>query len=95
MCGPEAANKGEIARIGAFKYSSWMGTHSCELFAYWTERTTFEDDPFETELAAMIDAIDTHCSTGILSSFSDALQTYELTWAIRRAGEKSAAIRIV
>jgi hypothetical protein len=35
----------------------------------------------------MVDAVESQSFNGLLSSFDDALKTYELTWAIRRAGE--------
>ncbi|RPD62848.1 hypothetical protein L227DRAFT_573367 [Lentinus tigrinus ALCF2SS1-6] len=56
------------------------------------ETHTFtEDDPFHTELATFIDVVDgRRPSSDILSSYEDAVKTYELTWAIRRASEQSA-----
>ncbi|KAI0755336.1 putative oxidoreductase C terminal-domain-containing protein [Daedaleopsis nitida] len=51
-----------------------------------------DDDPFHTELATFIDVVDGRRERGdILSSYEDAIKTYELTWAIRRASERSAA----
>ncbi|KAH9066435.1 putative oxidoreductase C terminal-domain-containing protein [Lactarius vividus] len=52
-----------------------------------------DDDPFFSEISNLIDVIedieeDPESAT-ILSSFEDACKTYELTWAIRRASEKS------
>jgi hypothetical protein len=35
----------------------------------------------------MIDAVESGSSDGLLSTFGDALRTYEFTWAIRKAGE--------
>lgn len=52
-----------------------------------------KDDPFMTEIQTVIDASPPSGSAQPLSTFDDALQTYELTWAIRRAGEKSYAKR--
>ncbi|RDX50191.1 hypothetical protein OH76DRAFT_1402655 [Lentinus brumalis] len=50
-----------------------------------------DDDPFHTELATFIDVVDGRRPSGdIMSSYADAIRTYELTWAIRRAGERSA-----
>jgi len=51
------------------------------------------DDPFYTELSTFIDAVETpsqETRARILSSYADAVKTYELTWRIRRAGEASA-----
>ncbi|UZJ55547.1 hypothetical protein CBS101457_004867 [Exobasidium rhododendri] len=49
-----------------------------------------EDDPFTSELEAIIQAIDGNDSghKPILSTFEDALNTYVLTWKIRRASEQ-------
>ncbi|KAI0027690.1 putative oxidoreductase C terminal-domain-containing protein [Vararia minispora EC-137] len=52
-----------------------------------------DDDPFFSEVSNLIDVIedieeDPECDP-ILSSFEDACKTYELTWAIRLASEKS------
>ncbi|KAI0341581.1 hypothetical protein BDW22DRAFT_249477 [Trametopsis cervina] len=52
-----------------------------------------DDDPFFSEVSVLIDNIedieeDPETST-ILSSFEDACKTYQLTWAIREASEKS------
>ncbi|KAI0695772.1 putative oxidoreductase C terminal-domain-containing protein [Cerioporus squamosus] len=50
-----------------------------------------DDDPFYTELATFVDVVDgRRPSSDILSSYADAIKTYELTWAIRRASERSA-----
>ncbi|KZT57044.1 hypothetical protein CALCODRAFT_496713 [Calocera cornea HHB12733] len=49
-----------------------------------------DDDPFFTEVANMIDVIEGGPDKAeILSSFEDAVRTYEFTWAIRRASEAS------
>ncbi|KAH9942270.1 putative oxidoreductase C terminal-domain-containing protein [Epithele typhae] len=49
------------------------------------------DDPFETELATFIDVVDgRRPRDAIQSSYADAIGTYELTWAIRRASERAA-----
>lgn len=49
------------------------------------------DDPFLTEIKTMVNvARDVPSNVCPLSTFDDALQTYELTWAIRKAGEQSA-----
>lgn len=54
------------------------------------ERYSFtDDDPFFSEMSEFIDAVEGKPSH-ILSSYEDATKTYELTWAIRLAGEKSA-----
>ncbi|KAF9532910.1 putative oxidoreductase C terminal-domain-containing protein [Crepidotus variabilis] len=52
-----------------------------------------DDDPFFSEISNFVDLIedieeDPESST-ILSSYEDAVKTYEFTWAIRRASEKS------
>ncbi|KAH9841957.1 putative oxidoreductase C terminal-domain-containing protein [Rhodofomes roseus] len=56
------------------------------------EMHTFpDDDPFYSELSTIIDAIrepNSGARSSILSSYEDAVKTYELTWQIRRAGEK-------
>ncbi|OSD07606.1 hypothetical protein PYCCODRAFT_1403293 [Trametes coccinea BRFM310] len=49
------------------------------------------DDPFHTELGTFLDVVDGKASKDrILSSYEDAIKTYELTWAIRRASETAA-----
>jgi len=50
-----------------------------------------DEDPFFSEISNMIDIVedieeDPESAT-ILSSYEDAVKTYELTWAIRRASE--------
>ncbi|WOO84424.1 putative protein [Vanrija pseudolonga] len=56
------------------------------------EKHTFtDDDPFFSEISSFVDAIEGGPDAHILSSFEDATKTYELTWAIRNAGEKAAA----
>lgn len=53
------------------------------------ERHTFaDDDPFFSEISNFVDTIEGGPDPYILSSFSDAAKTYELTWAIRAASEK-------
>ncbi|KAI9057498.1 hypothetical protein FKP32DRAFT_1637749 [Trametes sanguinea] len=53
--------------------------------------TFADDDPFHTELATFLDVVDGRASREqILSSYEDAIKTYELTWAIRRASESAA-----
>lgn len=48
------------------------------------------DDPFFSEISNLIDVIeDGPESAEILSTFQDACKTYEFTWAIREASEKS------
>ncbi|WVF71483.1 hypothetical protein IAT40_006289 [Kwoniella sp. CBS 6097] len=58
-------------------------------------KTVFtDDDCYLSEVEAIIDVVDGKADKSvILSSYEDAIQTYELTWAIRRAGEKSYAAR--
>ncbi|EIN11584.1 hypothetical protein PUNSTDRAFT_98745 [Punctularia strigosozonata HHB-11173 SS5] len=57
---------------------------------------TFQnDDPFYSEISAFIDAAEDRAAAhGILSSYRDALATYELTWRIREASEASLAARV-
>ncbi|WOO85366.1 putative protein [Vanrija pseudolonga] len=54
------------------------------------EITVFkDDDPFFSEMATFIDVIEGVLPrTAILSSYDDAIKTYELTWAIRSDGER-------
>jgi len=53
-----------------------------------TETLDFaDDDPYLTEDAAFLDAVRRGDAAGIRSSYADAMKTYELTWAIRRAAE--------
>lgn len=56
---------------------------------------TFEgDDPFFSEISNFIDVIDHGPQAAeILSSFEDACKTYELTWAIRLASERSSTYK--
>lgn len=49
------------------------------------------DDPFLTEMKAIIEAVDLQqksTESQILSSYEDALATYKMTWKIRKAGEE-------
>ncbi|KAA1469526.1 hypothetical protein DENSPDRAFT_772653 [Dentipellis sp. KUC8613] len=52
-----------------------------------------DDDPFFSEVSNLVDVIEDieeqPDGSTILSSFEDAVKTYELTWAIRLASEKS------
>lgn len=53
-----------------------------------------DDDPFFSEVSNLIDVIEDIEENDeeaglILSSFEDACKTYEFTWAIRRASERS------
>ncbi|PWN38469.1 uncharacterized protein FA14DRAFT_160024 [Meira miltonrushii] len=46
------------------------------------------DDPFLTEIQAIVSAVDSKdAGEKILSSYEDALATYKMTWEIRKAGE--------
>jgi len=57
-----------------------------------TETLDFaEDDPYLAEDAAFLDAVRSGDASGIRSPYADALKTYELTWAIRRASERARA----
>jgi len=54
-----------------------------------TETLSFsDDDPYLTEDQTFIDAIRRRDASGIRSSYADAMRTYEMTWAIRRAAER-------
>ena len=46
------------------------------------------DDPYETEMKTFLDAVRTKDRSDIASSYTDAAETYNFTWAVRRAGEK-------
>ncbi|KAF7322933.1 hypothetical protein HMN09_00072800 [Mycena chlorophos] len=54
-----------------------------------------DDDPFFSEVSNLIDIIEDieedPEAAQILSSYEDAVRTYELTWAIREASERSRA----
>lgn len=56
-----------------------------------------DDDPFFSEVSVFIDNIEdieeSPETAQVLSSFEDAVRTYELTWAIREAAERSRAAR--
>lgn len=64
---------------------SILGPHTLE-----EEVVAIEDDPFLSELQAIIEAVDGNVGARkkVLSSFEDALQTYRLTWKIRQASEE-------
>lgn len=55
-----------------------------------------DEDPFQTELADLIEVIDRKRNNAevpedkILSSYLDACKTYEFTWRIRDESEKSS-----
>ena len=46
------------------------------------------DDPYRTEMEAFVSAVRSGDATSIRSSYADAAQTYELSWQVRRAGER-------
>jgi len=49
-----------------------------------------DDDPFYSEMSNFIDVVKKdQPASKILSSYEDAVKTYELTWAIREASERS------
>jgi len=49
-----------------------------------------DDDPFFSEVSNLIDLVEEQPEHGtILSSYEDACKTYQLTWAIRLASERS------
>lgn len=45
------------------------------------------EDPFRSEFKTIIDALDGASTAAPLSSWGDALQTYMLTWKIRKEAE--------
>ncbi|KAL7419542.1 hypothetical protein Q5752_005453 [Cryptotrichosporon argae] len=49
------------------------------------------DDPYQTEMDNFIDAIEGGPDPRILSTYADAVKSYETTWHVRNAGEASAA----
>jgi len=57
-----------------------------------------DDDPFFSEVSNFIDAVEDvedDAEVGkILSSYEDACKTYEFTWAIREAAERSRKTRL-
>jgi len=48
-----------------------------------------DDDPYFGEFSTFIEAVESTDTTMILSSFEDAVKTYDLTWRIREASEAS------
>jgi len=61
--------------------------------------TTFpDDDPFFSEVSNLIDIVEGgeqgRETAQILSSYEDAVRTYELTWAVRHASERSRAAKL-
>ncbi|KAL1405643.1 hypothetical protein Q8F55_009282 [Vanrija albida] len=49
-----------------------------------------DDDPFFTEMATFIDVIEGVVDeSAVLSTYNEAIRTYELTWAIRNDGDKN------
>ncbi|KIJ26821.1 hypothetical protein M422DRAFT_272025 [Sphaerobolus stellatus SS14] len=47
-----------------------------------------EDDPFFSEISTFVDAIEGRVPKhNILSSYEDALRTYEFTWQIRKSSD--------
>ncbi|KAG6903228.1 hypothetical protein C0995_002771 [Termitomyces sp. Mi166 len=57
-----------------------------------------DDDPFFSEVSNLIDVIEDieedPEAAQILSTYDDAVRTYELTWAIRQAAERSRAAKL-
>ncbi|KAF8894521.1 putative oxidoreductase C terminal-domain-containing protein [Infundibulicybe gibba] len=57
-----------------------------------------DDDPFFSEVSNLIDIIEDieedPDAAQILSTYEDAVRTYELTWAIRQASERSRAAKM-
>ncbi len=49
-------------------------------------------DPYLTEVECFLDAVRSGDPTRVKSSYRDASMTYNLSWAIRRASEKTAQI---
>ncbi|KAL1410561.1 hypothetical protein Q8F55_004574 [Vanrija albida] len=54
---------------------------------------TPNDDPYYNEMSNFIDAVEGGDDPRILSGWDDAAKSYEFTWAIRNASEKSSAER--
>jgi hypothetical protein len=58
----------------------------------------WHDDPYFSQIEAFVEDVQVHASDGqvsekvgeraSLSSFEDAVKTYEFTWAIREASER-------
>ena len=48
----------------------------------------WEDDPYFDEIQAFVLDVEGGTSKRVLSTFEDAVQTYEFTWAIRTASER-------
>lgn len=46
-------------------------------------------DPYLNEVECFLRAVRSHDPTQVRSSYRDASMTYDLSWAIRRASEKS------
>jgi len=47
----------------------------------------WEDDPYFDQIQAFVSDVESGMAQRVLSTFEDALQTYEFTWAIRTASE--------
>jgi hypothetical protein len=57
-----------------------------------------DDDPFFSEISNWLDVVEdikeNSEASQILSTFEDACRSYELTWAIREASERSTKARL-
>jgi hypothetical protein len=47
-----------------------------------------EDDPYLDQIQAFVSGVESGSKQEVLSTFEDAVQTYEFTWAIREASEQ-------
>jgi hypothetical protein len=47
----------------------------------------WEDDPYLGQIEAFVSDVE-HGTKRVLSTFEDAIHTYDLTWGIREASEK-------
>ena len=46
-----------------------------------------DDDPYRDQIEAFVDDVMGKKNERVLSSFEDAIQTYEFTWGIKEASE--------
>ena len=46
------------------------------------------DDPYKSELETFVSSVRSGDASAIRSSYADAAKTYELSWQVRRAGER-------
>lgn len=68
------------------------------MFRGWSDHSTpdddnevlyeWEDDPYFDQIQAFVSDVESGETQRVLSTFEDAVQTYEFTWAIRTASER-------